>query len=224
PKSLSNLWTSLGGACGNSGDPVVQYDVVADRWLISQLQSLNSPYGECIAVSTSGDPGGIYNLYFYNFGNNLNDYPKFGVWPTASNSAYLATYNLFANGSNFAGADLCAYDRAAMLKGLTAAQICFTTPTADGGFLPSDLDGTTLPAAGELGYFLAFNATTLKSLTLYKIATLDFTNTANSALSGPVEIPVAAFSPACGGGTCIVQPSTKKQLDSLGDRLMYRLA
>jgi hypothetical protein len=35
---------------------------------------------------------------------------------------------------------------------------------------------------------------------------------------------VKAFTMACGGGTCIPQPGTKQQLDSLGDRLMFRLA
>lgn len=224
PKALSNLWTSLGSACGNSGDPVVQYDRLAKRWFISQLQSLKSPYGECIAVSTADDPGGTYNLYFYNFGTNLNDYPKFGVWPTTTNSAYLGTYNLFANGSNFVGAALCAYDREAMLSGLSAAQICTTTSTSDGGFLPSDLDGATPPLTGEPGYFLAYNASTLNSLTLYKM-TVDFTASPPTAtLSSAVEIPVPAFSQACGGGSCISQPATNKKLDSLGDRLMYRLA
>ena len=29
---------------------------------------------------------------------------------------------------------------------------------------------------------------------------------------------------ACGGGSCIPQPGTTQQLDSLGDRLMFRLA
>lgn len=232
PKTLSNLWTGLGGACGNSGDPVVQYDRLATtasnptpgRWFISQLQSLNSPYGECIAVSTSNDPGGTYNLYFYSFGSNLNDYPKFGVWPTAANDAYLATYNLFANGSNFVGADLCAYDREAMLNGLSAAQVCTQLSTSAGGFLPSDLDGPTAPLAGEPGYFLAYNASTLNSLTLYTIAPNFGANPPTAPLGPVVEIPVAGFSPACGGGTCIPQPSTNKKLDSLGDRLMYRLA
>ena len=28
----------------------------------------------------------------------------------------------------------------------------------------------------------------------------------------------------CGGGACIPQPSTNQKLDSLGDRLMFRLA
>src|SRR5216683_708669 len=46
----------------------------------------------------------------------------------------------------------------------------------------------------------------------------------NTTLSGPTNIPVAAFSPACNGGTCIPQAGTSQQLDSLGDRLGYRLA
>src|SRR5438045_672828 len=50
-------------------------------------------------------------------------------------------------------------------------------------------------------------------------------NTANSTFTGPTTIPVGAFSAACsGGGTCIPQPGTTQKLDSLADRLMYRLA
>ncbi len=222
PKKLSSLWSALGGGCAtnNAGDPIVQYDRLADRWLITQLGSLQSPYSECFAVSQTGDPTGAYNLYSYSFGSNLNDYPKFGVWPTTSNSAYLGTYNLFANGSTFAGADLCAYDRQAMLSGAALpVQICYTV--TDGGYLPSDLDGATAPSDGEPGFFLNFNS--LSSLGLYKL-TPDFANPNNSTLAGPTNLAVAAFQEACGGGTCIPQPSTNRKLDSLGDRLMYRLA
>jgi hypothetical protein len=53
---------------------------------------------------------------------------------------------------------------------------------------------------------------------------VDWANTANSTFSGPTLVSVAPFSEACGGGTCIPQAGTTNQLDSLGDRLMYRLA
>jgi hypothetical protein len=71
PKSLSSIWTALGGACAtnNAGDPIVQYDRLADRWLVFQIGSLSSPYSQCYAISTSGDPTGSYNLYSYNFGS-----------------------------------------------------------------------------------------------------------------------------------------------------------
>ena len=223
PTSLSSLWTPLGGACAgsNAGDPVVQYDVAADRWLVTQLGSTSGPtYSECIAVSQTGDPRGSYNLYSYDFSTSLNDYPKFGVWPTATNSAYLATYNMFTNNAtSFAGAQLCAYDRNAMLNHATSpASVCVTVP--DGNFLPSDLDGATPPPDGTPGLFLNFETTS--SLRLYQLS-LDFGTPANSTLSAPTDIAVAPFAAACNGGVCIVQPNSQK-LDSLGDRLMYRLA
>lgn len=223
PKKLSSLWASIGGGCSskNAGDPVVQYDAQADRWVITQLGSLRSPYSECFAISTTPDPTGTYHQYSYNFGTTLNDYPKFGVWSTATNSAYLGTYNLFANGSHFAGSDLCAYDRAAMLAGAPSpASVCFTISN-DGGFLPSDVDGPTAPSDGSPGYFLTFEDTS--HLRLYKV-TPDFATPANSTLSSPTDLGVASFQEACGGGACIPQPGTGRQLDSLGDRLMYRLA
>lgn len=74
-------------------------------------------------------------LYYYSFGSTLNDYPKLGVWPSANDSAYFASYNLVANGNNLIGADLCAYDRVALLAGTSATQICFLVSN-DSGFLP----------------------------------------------------------------------------------------
>jgi hypothetical protein len=221
PKRLGSIWTALGGPCANnSGDPVAQYDKLADRFIISQLGSLSSPYSECIAVSTSNNPTGSYYLYSYSFGSNLNDYEKIGVWPTASNSAYLATYNLFANGASFVGAELCAYDRAAMLSGASSpANVCFTL--SNGGYLPGDLDGSTAPSDGSPALFLSFD--TLSSLSMYQLSP-NFSNPGSSTLTKMSDISVASFSEACGGGTCVPQPGTSEKLDSLGDRLMYRLA
>jgi hypothetical protein len=193
PVSLSTLWQPLGGPCAgsNAGDPVVQYDVAADRWLVSQLGSTNGPgYSECIAVSQSSDPRGAYNLYSYSFGGNLNDYPKFGVWPTATNSAYLASYNLFSSGQTFIGAPLCAYDRSAMIGGaVNPAQICFTV-SGDGGFLPADLDGATPPSEGAPGYFMNFETTS--SLRLYEMGQFDFAN-GHATLTLTPDITVASF-------------------------------
>ena len=63
-------------------------------------------------VSTSSDATGSYNRYQFDFGVNFPDYPKFGIWP----DAYYNTINVFP-GKGFAGAQACAFDRAAMLTG-----------------------------------------------------------------------------------------------------------
>ena len=231
PKTLSSLFTGLAGCqSSNAGDPIVQYDNLADngggRWLITELGSTSAPYSECIALSTTNDPTGTYYLYAdTQFGNNLNDYPKFGVWPTTSNSAYLATYNLFQNGQTFVGAELCAYDRDAMLMGTAAPApqaVCHTIAN-DGNYLPSDLDGGTAPTDGTPGYFLNYQPATLNTLRLYGLSPNFSTSPPTATLTPASDLAVTAFSEACGGGTCIPQPN-RQQLDSLGDRLMYRLA
>jgi len=229
PQTIGSLFAKLGGGCaGEWGDPIAQYDKTADRWLISQLGSFSSPYLWCVAVSTTNDPTGAYYLYSYSFDNFENlganflpDYPKVAVWPTSTNSAYLATYNLYTNGASAYGAALCAYDRAAMIAGAPSpASICATI-YLDISFLPSDLDGSTLPPAGSPAYFLTWEtATTLR----YYAMSPNFANPGSSTLSAATDIPVAALSLACGGGTCIPQANTTQQLDSLGDRVMYRMA
>src|SRR5207247_5262995 len=53
---------------------------------------------------------------------------------------------------------------------------------------------------------------------------VDWTTPGNTTFAGPTLLPVAAFSDACNDGTCIPQSGTSQQLDSLADRLMFRLA
>jgi hypothetical protein len=225
PTPGNTLWQSLTGtgcANNNDGDPIVQYDKAANRWILTQF-SVSSPstyhYLQCVAVSQTDDATGKYNLYVFDYGTTqFNDYPKLGVWP----DAYYVSYNIFTNGSSFAGSKVCAFDRAAMIAGVSpVTQQCFQLSSAYGGLLPADLDGSTPPPTGTPGMYLAYDT---NSLDLWKFH-VDWTNTANTTLTGPINIPVAAFSPACnGGGTCIPQPGTSQQLDSLADRLMYRLA
>ncbi|MGH8040813.1 MAG: InlB B-repeat-containing protein [Rudaea sp.] len=217
PVPTSTLWSGFGGGCesNNDGDAVVIYDRAANRWVVSQFSVNSLPYLQCVAVSQTSDATGAWNRYSFNYGNsNFPDYPKMGSWP----DAYYETFNVFA--PNFIGANVCAYDRTNMLAGNAATQQCFQLSSAYGGVLPSDLDGAKPPPAGSPNYLINYGT---KKLNLWKFH-VDWTTPANTTLTGPTAITVAAFAPACAGGTCITQPGTTNQLDSLADRMMFRLA
>lgn len=226
PTNLTTLFAPLAGDCAaGASDPIVNYDRLADRWVISDIGIAvgGASFSECVAVSKTTDPTGAYTLYAYSFGTNVNDYPKLGVWPTASNGAYLASYNMFADGVAFSGANLCGFDRTKMLAGNpTAAQLCVLTPNTEGGYLPADLDGPTPPANGP-GLFLTWQNNNPGQLFLRKLS-LNFASN-SVGLSNPTAINVANSNLACGnGGTCVPQKGTAQTLDTLGDRLMYRMA
>jgi hypothetical protein len=217
PKAGNAVWSGFGGGCetNNDGDPIVQYDKAANRWILTQFSVSTTPYLQCVAVSTTSDATGSYNRYAFNYGSTqFNDYPKLGVWP----DAYYVTYNMFT--SFFIGPKVCAWDRAKMLAGLAATQQCFQLSSAYGSILPGDLDGSTPPPAGAPNPMLSLGS---NSLNLWRFH-VDWTTPANTTLSGPVNLSVASFSRACNGSNCVPQPNTTQKLDSLGDRLMYRLA
>ncbi len=219
PAAGNTLWQGFGGGCetNNDGDIIVRYDQLADRWIFTQFSVSTTPYLQCLAISTSPDPIGSYYRYSYSY-SYFNDYPKLSLWP----DGYYATFNMF-NGNNFVGGEVCAFDRSKMLAGNAGATMqCFGPLAGYGGMLPSDLDGSTLPPSGAPNYDLAFGT---NSLLLWRTH-IDWTTPANSTLTGPTSVTgVVAFSAACsGGGTCIPQPGTTQLLDSLADRLMYRLA
>ncbi len=218
PKQGNVIWQGFAdSACAtmNDGDPIVQYDQLADRWVLTQFAVSAQPYKQCVAVSTSPDPAGTYNRYSYSFGKDFNDFPKMGVWP----DGYYITYNMFRSGRSYVGTNVCAFERDKMLAGAAARQIC-TITTAGASIEPADLEGTTLPPAGSANPLLSISSTALNAWR-YKVNWAAGTAT----LTGPTAVSgVAAFSRACGGGTCIPQPGTTQQLDSLGDRLNYRLS
>ena len=160
--SLNTLFGPIGGACGSSedGDPIVVYDQLADRWLISQFCTVANPNNhQLIAISKNGDPTGAYYLYDFMMPNNkFNDYPHFGMWP----DGYYMTDNQFNQaGTAFLQGGVFAFDRAKMLVGdPTASFIYFDTavlfppggangPDGIGGMLPADMEGYIPPPAGS---------------------------------------------------------------------------
>jgi subtilase family serine protease len=234
PAAGRTIWSGFGGPCEtqNDGDPIVLYDELADRWIMSQFSIPNrffsllfAPFYQCIAISQTPDPTGAYYRYQYEFAK-LNDYPKFGVWP----DAYYMTINQFAALSlEYAGQGVVAFDRAAMLAGQPANMIYFdlASDLTLGGMLPSDLDGPA-PPAGSPNYFAQVDddgaGYPADQIQLWRFHA-DWAAPASSTFTGPFTLPVAAFdSNMCNyARACIPQAGTTVKVDALADRLMYRL-
>ena len=215
----SALFKNFGGDCQNfnDGDPIVGYDKLADRWVLSQFaitggENGGGTFSYCVAVSQTPDALGQYNRYEFQF-PDFNDYPKMSVWP----DGYYVSFNMF-HGEQFNGAKVCALPRTNMLAGQTATMQCFDVAN-QGGLLPADLDGKQTPPAGTPNYVLNFDFDGTH-LNLWKFH-VDWSDASKSTFTKS-QITVSPFTPACDG--CIPEPSGGSKLQSLGDRLMYRLA
>lgn len=238
PRKVSNIFAPLGAPCGptDDGDPIVLYDPLADRWLISQFCTVADPFNhQIIAISQTPDPTGAYYLYDFQMPNNkFNDYPKFGVWT----DAYYMTDNQFNQaGTAFLGAGVFAFDRAKMLAGdPTASYIYFDVENGNpdiGGMLPADIDGIVPPPAGAPGLFAYFVADEFgdpaDGLRIFEFVP-NFANPPASTFTERADSPVlvAAFDPRSPAGRDdIEQPapaSSAANLDAIADRLMFRLA
>lgn len=241
PFRLSGLFQQLGGQCAaeDAGDPVVLYDPLSDRWVLSQFAFATTaapPYHECFAISQTPDPTGSYFLFdFVTPGANFPDYPKLGVW----SDAYYMTTNQFLNGATFNGAGIFAFERAKMVAGDPTAAMVYVNlsitsfPEGIGGMLPADVDGLTPPPAGAPGVFSYFIADEFggarDALRMFDFH-VDFASPAASTFVERPESPVAVapFNPLTPAGRDdIEQPpraSTAAALDSISDRLMFRLA
>ncbi|HMJ62413.1 MAG TPA: hypothetical protein VK493_11645, partial [Bryobacteraceae bacterium] len=234
PANNNTLWSGFGGGCQtrNDGDPVVVYDQLADRWLITQLTAAE-PYLQCVALSQTADPTGSYYRWaiMIGNGNNFGDYPKAAMWPDAY---YFST-------REFIGIGAYALNRAQALAGdPNPTMISFLASpnpayVVGDGLLPADLDGTTQPPAGSPEFFIGSEdpnggyGAPQNALTVWKfvanfadpsMSSFTLTNTVTSA-------PFNSIMTLCNGTrNCIPQPGTTARLDHQGyrQRPLFRAA
>lgn len=238
PSRLSSLFAAAGktGACAKNdqGDPIVLYDHLADRWLLSQFNyntdkfgNDKPPYHECVAISKTGDPTGQYYVYDYIMPNNkFPDYPKFGVWA----DGYYMTAAQYS-GNTPSGDAILVFDRTQMLAGNAAAVNYHDLANKPrlSVLLPSDLDGPQ-PPPGTPNYVLGFQGDKNNWLPTNRVrvfeVSADFSPSATGSVKERSSLQVAAFNPkVCSNavGTCIPQPGVNQKLDALSDRPMNRL-
>ncbi|GAA0722890.1 PKD domain-containing protein [Dokdonella soli] len=226
PAATSSIWAGFGGVCETDGhgDPVVLYDQIAERWIITQFAGAagGAITDECIAVSTTSDATASYHRYGYHLGSEFYDYPHLGVWT----DGYYMAMNVFnAAGTAFLRPQPFAFDRAAMIAGNTSAAYVTTTSltSTDSALLPADLDGSTLPPVNAPETFVEYpdNST-------YRVYRFhpDYVTPANTTFTLAASPAAAAFTQPCGSTSACVptKAGSANYLNALDDRLMFRLA
>lgn len=228
------LATTLTGTspCNNGlGDPIVLFDPIARRWVITEF-SPQAGRALCVYISATEDAANTAanNWYRYTFVMPaFPDYPKYGVWTDA--------YYVTANESGTASQrPFYTFERSQMLQGLPARFVRVTVPNLAGfGFqlsTPAHFVGDQLPPTGAPGIVMrhrddeAHNAGSNNPnndfLELWQL-TMNWVPTTPVGTLTPVhQIPISEFSSRLNGLTAFnafPQPSGQR-LDPLREPIM----
>jgi hypothetical protein len=216
------------GACEvGSGDPIVLFDPLANRWLLSEFADPDRGNHLCVYISRTANPvsGGFF---VYDFAvDDFPDYPKYAVWPDA--------YYLSSNESR---PTAYALQRQRMLRGRSASIVRRRANRLAGfefqALTPADLDGPTPPPPGSPGYFIRHrddeahnpgaNDPARDFLEIWAFR-VNFSDPRGSTLTLDTTVPVAEFdSDLCGltSFECFQQPGTATRLDPLREVVMWR--
>jgi hypothetical protein len=221
----STVLSSITGLSG-SGDPVVVYDQLADRWVLTEFGRTGAvTYINTliIAVSTTGNPTGSWKIYSYNVGTFFVDYPKYAVW----HNAYYATSNDFNTaGTSYLGSSIYAFDRNAMLAGAATATMIRTRFTGSGNryysMAPVCTEGPTV--SNQSGLFALIQDNTwvgapADSLILFEF-TPNFASPASSVIGPFRAMATSPFNTNIGG---LNQQGTTQTIQALSQRLMNKV-
>ncbi|SFN25648.1 GEVED domain-containing protein [Salegentibacter flavus] len=221
---------SIGGEFTNErgGDPIVVYDENADRYVISQMDTL--PGSFLIAVSQGPDPVNS-GWYTYRFPTNgmYPDYPKLSVW---SDGYYFTTNkdNTTADQSEV----IYVMERDKMLRGESAQVIGFPLPgiKTTRFYSPAafHVNGRELPPPGNSPIIYmqddSWEGVNEDHLKLW-LVNVDWNQPGNSTISESQELGVAEgvspFHSTFDGGSFknLSQPFDAPDLDALQATMMY---
>jgi len=229
----NELWSLSGSSPCNgnsSGDPVVLYDWLADRWVLAwfAFPGSNGPFYECIAASKTSDPvAGGWWLYPVRMDDGvsiptgyLNDYAKFGLW---HDCLYMGA-NEFDGFGPYVGVSFASFSRSDMYAGkpltYSIGLLDFATHGAISMFPASNLGkGARAVQPGTPAYFVA------ESYTSFAFNVRSFTAGPNcgggGVMSAPVVVGQGSYTPQ--GGNIVPQRSTPNKLDMIDDRIMQKV-
>ncbi len=243
PTPIGALWSgfAVSDCTDPSGDPIVLYDQIANRWVLTQFTTAGPEYFNCVAVSTSSDATGSYNRYAFSSGENFPDYPKYGVWT----DTLTLTTREFGPTIEY-GIGVYALEKRKMYNGLDARAVSYyidgndptLLPLVGDGLLPGDIDGTRKPAEGQAIPLLGTQdddwnyGATSDAVNIWDLK-VKWRSTPQSSLRLAAQLPTAPFDTnfpcAPDSRDCLPQPGItdpRQYLDTLASRqrATWRLA
>jgi hypothetical protein len=243
PAALGSLWQDfpVPDCAGGNGDPIVVYDEIANRWILTQFTSQGPEYWNCVAVSRDGDPLGSYARYAFSTGEWFPDYPKYGLMP---DGLYITTREFGPTEADYR-IGIYGIDRHALVAGQPDPTVVafYLTDGIDplyrlgDGLLPADLDGKKHPPPHSPEYY----AGTMDDGASYGAprdainwfgTDIDFSHPGDSTFELIAELPTAPFdsiypcaptSRDCLPQPGIVDPNQYLDILSYRQRPTYRL-
>lgn len=216
--TLNNFFNVAGTPCDNNnqGDPVVLYDHVAGRFIVTNFAwaSTSGPFYECIAMAKTADPvnGGWWQYALTVDSLSMGDYPKLGIW---NDGIYMGA-NMFKRARTYAGAKVWALNRDDMMTGAALRSIAFTTGTSYFSIFPSTAGiASAMPPAGTPNFFFS-NYGITNGVRMWKFTT-NWATPSASSFTGPTAITTAAYTKP---SASVPQLGSTETLDTLGDRIM----
>lgn len=236
PTDIGALWAGFAVAdCTEaSGDPIVVYDQLVDRWILSQFTTAGPEYFNCVAISQTGDPTGAYYRYAFSTGLNFPDYPKYGTWT----DSYVITTREFGPTVEY-GIGVYALEKNKMVNGQANARMVgffldgndpAVLPLVGDGLLPAYIDGkqkpkneATIPIVGTQDDN-AFYGATFDAVNVFELS-VKWRSTPLASLVLAAQLPVASFDSifpcAPTSRDCLPQPGIANPAQYL-DILSYR--
>jgi hypothetical protein len=243
PVDTGALWAGFAvpDCTDPSGDPIVLYDKLEGRWLLTQFTTRGPAYYNCVAVSMTGDPTGQYYRYAFITqpdpelpgGTFFPDYPKYGNWK----KSYVLTTRDFGDITGY-GISVYALEKNKMIAGnpnARAMQIFLDSNVVPlnllgDGLLPADIDGTrqpkedaAIPIVGTQDDNASYGAT-FDALNIWELR-IKWDANPTASLTLATQLPVAAFDSifpcAPTSRDCLAQPGITNPAQYL-DILSYR--
>ncbi len=206
--SANSIWSQVGQS--SAGDPILLYDQVVNKWILTEFAPVNARR-VLIAISSTSDPRGSWTAYAFQT-PRFPDFPKYGLW---------SDFLILTTNESGSTAPIYAFNRADLIAAKDTIRMQRLTVPKIGGVSfevgqPVDWDGQTPPPSGSPGLVVKLNDDDWGTAAFDQVILNKININWNHSDSSNVEILTIPTQPfdtdgcqleSTGGFSCIPQPN-----------------